>query len=324
MEDVLGRVKAEFEERRNTASNERKARMEAVRLNYPRIREIDDEIFKLGVENMHVIALDPSNAEMYNKQLKAKYDILNKEKKDIIRKNKIDPFYDTYKYKCSICSDTGYTPMGARCNCFKQEVINGVFDMYDTIRSMQYENFNNFSYEYYSEVNGSKEFTERENMVRIVRRAIQLCSNFDNEEKGLFLMGEPGLGKTFLSKCIAKELMSKGKTVIYVRAGKLFKMLEDEKFGRDVSGYKTDYIYSSDLLIIDDLGTESRSSVNTSFLDTVINTRIDAKKKMVINTNLFLEELHKTYSKRLTSRIIDSFILCRFYGSDIRMQKLEK
>lgn len=320
--DILGRIKAEYEEKKNRAANDRKNRIESVRADFPRIREIDREIARLGAENIGKIAADPENAQMYNSQLKAKYDILYKEKADIIKANGIDPGYEKYRYSCPICSDTGYAPSGGRCKCFEQELINEIFEMRELIKSLKYENFDTFSFDYYSSAVNSGGVNELENIVRIVKRAKRLCENFDDESRGLMFIGDVGLGKTFLSKCITKELIKRGKTVVNVRAVKLFRMLEDNKFGRDNSGYKTDYIYSADLLIIDDLGTETKSQINTAFLDEIINERADMGKKMVISSNLSMDELHKMYSKRFVSRIMENFILCKFYGEDIRKQKI--
>ena len=123
-----------------------------------------------------------------------------------------------------------------------------------------------------------------------------------------------------MSSCIAKELIEKNKTVIYVRASRLFRKLEDDRFGRLEEGM--DSLYNSDLVIIDDLGTELQSKNNAPFLLDLINERIDSGRKIIINTNLNFEGLEKLYTKRFSSRILESFSMLFFYGNDIRKQKL--
>ena len=118
--------------------------------------------------------------------------------------------------------------------------------------------------------------------------------------------------------------MDNGKIVIYSRAPKLFGMYEDYKFGRNPDKTLIDEIYNCDLLIIDDLGTESKNSMNISLILEIINERASENKKTIINTNLDLSELTKQYSQRFTSRIIEYFITCKFTGKDIRIQMLTK
>ena len=135
--------------------------------------------------------------------------------------------------------------------------------------------------------------------------------------------GPTGLGKTFLSGAVAKELMDRGKTVVYLRAARLFSVYEDYKFGRNTDKNVIDNIYNTDLLIIDDLGTEVQDKKNLSFLFDVVNERTANGKKIIISTNLEISEITKLYSMRFTSRLYEYFMMYRFYGEDIRIQKLK-
>ena len=161
-------------------------------------------------------------------------------------------------------------------------------------------------------------------MVRIYNSCKRFCENFESEVKSILFYGPTGLGKTFLSSAVAKEIMDSGKTVVYTRATRLFAMNDDYKFGRNSDKSVIDNIYNADLLIIDDLGTEPYNKNSISFLFDVINERIAENKKMIINTNLQLNELTKLYSTRFTSRLYEYFILYKFYGEDIRIQKLKE
>ncbi len=320
--ELMMKIAERYEEKRDRAARDRRQRISDIRERFPRIGEIDDEISKLGSENLVNIMKNPDKAEEYNKQLKARFDVLEEEKKKIIEKYGIDPDYAEYDYECKECSDTGYTSDSRRCRCFEQQIINDIYARADLSTILENENFDTFELKYYSDTNGENGISERANIIKIIDRAKKLCNNFDTEVKGLFFYGGTGLGKTFLSNCIAKALMDRGKTVVYTRATRMFSVYEDYKFGRETDREKIDRLYDADLLIIDDLGTENQSKFNLAFLDDLINERASGKKKMIISTNLKMEELAKLYSKRFTSRLFEYFIINRFYGNDIRMQKL--
>ena len=181
----------------------------------------------------------------------------------------------------------------------------------------------NFSLEYYSKKPYKDlKYTPYENMEKIRNFCKNYADDFDNMKKSLCFYGDTGLGKTFLSSCIAKELIDKGKTVLYIRAAKLFKIFEDEKFGRLSEDIES--IYNCDMLIIDDLGTEYETKFNTSYLFELINERSMSNKKMIINTNLNFSGMEKKYTKRLTSRLTEDFLMLYFYGEDIRRKKFLK
>ena len=134
--------------------------------------------------------------------------------------------------------------------------------------------------------------------------------------------GNTGTGKTFLTNCVAKELLDRGNSVIYFSAFSLFDILAKNTFGKhpEIAG---DYhnIFNCDLLIIDDLGTESPNSFTVSQLFQCLNERILRKKSTIISTNLSLKEIADIYSERISSRITSSFTLLKLYGEDIRILK---
>lgn len=323
-ENTLNKIMAEYEELRMKASAERRKRIDEVNKKIPRIGEIDREIFNIGLENTNNIFKNPEKKDEYNKSFKEKLKLLTDEKNSLINENGIDVNYDKYIYSCDICSDTGYTPDGKKCLCFKQRLINEAYSISNMSEIIKKQNFNTFSFDYYSKSSNDGAASPYENMVRIYNSCKRFCENFESEIKSLLFYGPTGLGKTFLSSAVAKEIMDSGKTVIYTRATRLFAMNDDYKFGRNSDKSVIDNIYNADLLIIDDLGTEPYNKNSISFLFDVINERIAENKKMIINTNLQLNELTKLYSTRFTSRLYEYFILYKFYGEDIRIQKLKK
>lgn len=134
----------------------------------------------------------------------------------------------------------------------------------------------------------------------------------------------PGLGKTFLSSCIANELIQLGKTVLYQTAPIMLDQIIDAKFNKKSSNLLNE-INNVDLLIIDDLGTESKNSVTTTELFNIINSRLlnqnNKITKTIISTNYDLKQLYNIYEERLLSRIIGNYNACYFFGDDIRIIK---
>ncbi len=320
---AVNKIFNEYDELRQKASNERRLRIDKVYKDVPRIKEIDEEIYSLGFNNMQNILKNPDNADSFNADMKAKFKVLNEEKSRLIKENGISPDYDKYKYACDNCGDTGYTEDGKKCRCLIQKLINEAYSRSNLGDILKKQNFDTFSFEYYSKEKNGSELSPNENMIKIYNRCREYCDNFQNEEKSLLFSGSTGLGKTFLSSCIAKKIMDKGQTVIYTRATKLFNIYEDYKFGRNSDKSVLDNLYTADLLIIDDLGTEVQNKNNISFLFDLICERLSKEKKMIVNTNLSVNEIAKIYSSRFASRIYESFEIYKFYGEDIRIKKLK-
>ena len=179
------------------------------------------------------------------------------------------------------------------------------------------ENFSNLSYEYY----------QGEDLAHF-RKCVDVCHNFVQNFKqdyhNLFFYGTVGTGKSFLSGCIASELLQSGHSVIYFSASGLFDTLArytfDTRAKEALSGFYED-IYNCDLLIIDDLGTEMTNTFVASQLFSCLNERHLRQKATIISTNLSLEELRDRYSDRVFSRITSHYDLCKLTGPDIRMCK---
>ena len=178
-------------------------------------------------------------------------------------------------------------------------------------------NFSNLSYEYYE----GEDFIRFENAVKTCKDFID-C--FNSDYHNLFFYGTVGTGKSFLSGCIAKELIDQGKSVIYFSSTGLFEKLSALSFDYNAKEDKAELyedLYSCDLLIIDDLGTELTNNFSSSQFFSCLNERILRKKSFIISTNLSLQELRDRYSDRIFSRITSNFKLCKITGPDIRMYK---
>lgn len=164
-------------------------------------------------------------------------------------------------------------------------------------------------------------------MVIVVDICKKFVENFSIEGGNLLFMGSTGVGKTFLSNCIAKELMDKFYSVIYLSANDLFDIFSKNKFEYQAEEEIRDiyqYILDCDLLIIDDLGTELNNSFTSSQLFYCINDRLLAKRSTIVSTNLSMNRLRDTYTDRVTSRIMSSYHTIPLYGADIRIQKKQR
>ena len=240
---------------------------------------------------------------------------------------KVKGFPEDYlqpRYFCPHCQDTGYAD-GKKCSCFKKAEIELLYTQSNLADILQKENFEHFSFDWYSDTikNEATGLTAKETARKAYDAAWNFVQDFDSCWQNLFLYGSTGTGKTFLSHCIAHELIESAHCVLYFSAFDLFDRLAQNTFGhkaQEDSGEK--FIYDCDLLIIDDLGTELTNSFVSSQLFLCINERIARRKSTIISTNLKLEDFSATYSERTFSRIASNFQMLKLIGKDIRIQKI--
>jgi DNA replication protein DnaC len=185
------------------------------------------------------------------------------------------------------------------------------------------ENFSQFRLEYYPDrIDPKFGASPRMIMERNFRTCKTYAATFSGNSGNLLFIGGTGLGKTFLSACIARSVADRGCSVVYETASHLFSKLERAKFGGDEEARKeTEKFTACDLLIIDDLGTEMPGQFVTAALYSLINDRILAGKPMVISTNLNVDELGRRYSPQIASRLHGNFTRLTFVGEDIRVMK---
>ena len=231
-----------------------------------------------------------------------------------------------------MCKDTGYITnkdyTTTMCSCLKQKLYDEQYNKAN-ISNLDTQNFNNFSDLLYSDkVDENKYRTNispRENINLIKDICQRFIDNFDDKnQKNLLFTGNTGLGKTFLSSCIANEIIKKGKNVLYQTAPVMLDSIIDYRFGKSNSTNILASILNVDLLIIDDLGTECMNNMKFSEMFNIINTRLLNQNKItktIISTNLSLKELYANYDERIVSRIVGNYDICYFFGDDIRFKK---
>lgn len=286
----------------------------------PRLKEIDDTISSLSVEAARKML--EGNTGAFS-ELKQKLSDLRMEKVSLIQSLGVDADYFKPQYTCPDCKDTGFID-GQKCHCFKQEIINVVYSQSNIREILSRENFSHFTYDYYDskDINPTTGLSALETAKRAVNECQLFIKDFDHKPKNLFFYGDTGVGKTFLSNCVAKELLEQGKSVIYFTAFQLFDILSKGVFERDADAIAAHQnIFDCDLLIIDDLGTEFANSFTTSQLFLCVNERILRQKSTIISTNLDMNQIVDIYSERTLSRIISNYSIIKLFGDDIRIKK---
>ena len=161
-------------------------------------------------------------------------------------------------------------------------------------------------------------------METILKFAKRFITTFEEQnDMNLLFYGKPGLGKTFLLNCIAKDLMEQNVQVMYITAYDMLRTLEELKFSKEKTQdliYARDLLYNAELLIVDDLGIEVANSFTNSEIFNLINSRIIRGKKTLISTNLNQKELSDTYTDRVFSRVYQKFTILKFIGDDLRIR----
>ncbi len=325
---ILTNILKEYERKRYLAEKDLEERKQKLYEENPRLQEIDNELSKIGISTAKSLILnnDPDLLSNLQKQT----EILKNEKLEILAKLSLPEDYLKPSYSCKLCNDTGYITenySSKMCNCLKQQIFDFEYNK-SNVANLQSQNFDNFSYDKYSDEVDKEHYgsdiSPRENMKLIRGICDNFIKNFDDpNEKNLLFTGTTGVGKTFLSSCIAKELIDEGKTVLYQTAPIMLDMIIDYKFGKNnISDTTYKNLFDVDLLIIDDLGTESMNQVKFAELFNIINSRLLNQTgkcyKTIISTNLNLAMLNKTYGERISSRLIGNYNICRFFGEDLR------
>lgn len=286
----------------------------------PAYKALDEEIASVSIAAGKSRLLGDSKALL---QLHGKISSLTEDKKRLLHSYGYSPDYLEPIYNCSRCQDTGYIG-NDKCQCLKQAIVDYIYSQSAIRDILERENFSTFSYDYYSSRPEKDRPSPRANMEAVVNLCKNFIQNFDCIDKNnLLFLGNAGVGKTFLSHCIAYELINQGHTVLYLTAFQLFDLLKQHAFQKEGSEPETsmEHLLGCDLLIIDDLGTELNNSFISSQLFLCMNERLLRKKATIISTNLSLRQISQSYSERILSRIMERYQILNIYGEDIRLKK---
>ena len=331
---LLKKLLTEYDAKRIQAISDADLKKQEIYNSIPELQKIDDELHTLSINTLKsVLISSKSEKESFLKNLEEKSNNLIIDKCNILKEHGIYSKDLEPSFECKICNDTGYirdsNGQTKMCNCLKQKMFNIQYNK-SNIGNLDKENFDIFNFNLYSDSPNKDEYSSdlspRENIHKIYNSAIKFIENFDDpEEKNLMFLGPTGLGKTFLSNCIAKSLLEKGKTVLYQTAPVMLDNIISSRFDKQQTTNFVDNLLSVDLLIIDDLGTETMNSMKFTELFTIINTRLLNQNhkitKTIISTNLDIKSIFTIYNERIGSRIAGHYNIYRFFGDDIRFKK---
>lgn len=286
----------------------------------PEYEELNAKIASFSFESAVDIIKNSGSIAAYKEQLS---NLLSK-RDELLKSHGFSLDYLNPIYTCEICKDTGFVN-NSQCSCFKQRAVNLLYSKSNLKNIDSNDNFDNFRLDYYSDdeqdTDEITECTPRENMKNVYARCQEYVAEFDNPDSinNILFFGTTGIGKTFLSNCIAKALLDCGHSVVYLTASELFDRMADKMFSDNNDDEDNeDYLSSCDLLIIDDLGTELQNKFTESSLFCCINDRLLAKKATIISTNLNLPQIQDKYEDRIFSRITGNYNLLYMFGKDIR------
>ena len=292
----------------------------------PELKRLDDQIVEMSIKQAKLsLAGDVSALDGLAEKNKA----CSLKKIELLQAAGFPANYLELQYTCPDCKDTGYINK-EKCHCFKQAITDLLYSDSGLKNVLEKENFSTFSFRYFDDTTPDPVLgiTPRQNITKVLTEVRRFLDNFDTNFENLFLYGNTGVGKTFLSNCIAKELLDTGHHVIYLTAYELFSLFEKYTF-RNPNAPDTDleiteqfsYLFDCDLLIIDDLGTELTNAFTNTRLYSCINERYLKKKATIISTNLSLSQFSELYSERIFSRITGYYTLLKLIGDDIRINR---
>ena len=275
-----------YQQKRDKAEYEFEERKKKIYNRFPEIQKIDDDITNVGLRMMRIVISNSPDKEIQLNQYKDKLNALKLSKNNLLKMHNIPKNALEIQYECPLCEDTGFLKSGEKCNCFKQALINEYYKMSNISKNFKTQNFNTLDLSLFSdEIIPELNISSKQNILEISAICEMFVQNFTKEnEENLLFYGDTGLGKTFMSNCIAKALLDKGFTVIYQTSFKMFEIIEEYKFhniNNSISKENYNNLFECDLLIIDDLGTELTNTFTVSELFMILNTRLLNKKKIL-------------------------------------------
>lgn len=326
------RIASEYQQRRLLSEDQASERRFWYLNKYPDLKKIEDD---LTGENARISLQIISDGKLREGSVRRNEILAQRDK--YLLENGIPSDYDAPRYTCVKCNDTGLDPFAAdgKCSCYLELLVPMLYEYsnFPGLAAYSFKTFDPvlFSNEHNEETYRSKN-SPREQIAAIKIESEKFVKNFtDSEDVGLFFVGSPGTGKTYMAGCIANSLISQGIPVLYHSAPEMFDIINEyrivstsfspdkERLEKALEAYES--ILNTDLLIIDDLGTETFNSNRQPELLAVINHRAGNLKKMIITTNLSMSDLMNFYDERLISRISGGFSVYKFFGSDLRFTK---
>ena len=316
--EVVRRARERLAQARSDRERENREHLAMAYEQQPRLREIDRQL-RMTMASAARAAFAGGEAVKLMEQAKRENQALQLERRRIVESCFEEGFLDETPI-CPICSGSGYVG-SSMCDCLA-ELCRQEQKKELTFLSAGRESFDQFRLDYYSDKPTAAGFVPRVIMEKTYQTCRRYAFGFHNKAGNLLFSGNTGLGKTFLSACIARAVADQGYSVVYESAGKLFQTLEKARFEANDENRRAAAKYAEcDLLIVDDLGTELPGQFVTAALYSLINDRLLECRPTIISTNLSEEELVRRYNPQIASRLRGSYKRVAFVGDDIRLLK---
>ena len=323
---LLARARAELDARRDANQAEHRRRLGAVYARAPGIQRMDAQLRRQMTELVRLTISKPADMKARIAALEKENLELQMRRAEALVENGWSAEYLDEIYSCPKCRDSGVYD-GAPCDCLDRLYNRELTKELGTLLRSGDESFARFDPTLYSDLPDPESgVVPREVMSLAFESCRKFADKFPRVSSNLLLQGGTGLGKTFLSACVARAVADKGCSVCYDSSSAALEAFERQKFSRDAeeaeaAATRVRRMLSCDLMILDDLGTEMVTPMTLSALYTLINTRLVNKKKMIISTNLSDNELLRRYTPQICSRISGEFLCLPFIGRDIRLMK---
>ncbi|MCL2301524.1 MAG: ATP-binding protein [Firmicutes bacterium] len=319
----MRQAERELEQRRSQAEKELQRRRQAVYEKVPALAALEREIAESGAAVVGAIGAG-QDASGYLALLEEQNTAAQAEQARLLRENGFAADYLQPQYSCAECRDTGFT-RGMRCDCFTKLLRSLAYRELSMDTPLERCSFESFRLDYYATApDPATGVVPRENMKGVLDYCTKYAGRFSPRAKSLLFTGDTGLGKTHLSLAIARAVLEQGYTVIYGSAQNLLSRLQRERFAPfGEQGDATERsLLECDLLILDDLGAEHSTAFTKSSIYNIVNTRMMASQPVIVSTNLSVAQLGGEYGERVASRVLGTYTVLRFFGSDVRQAKL--
>ena len=326
-QNVLRRATARLEENHRLHGEQTQQRRRQAYARQPRLSQLDRALRGTMAELIGTALRRGEDTTATVQDIRERNLALQQERSDLLAQMglKSEDLDDTPL--CAQCNDTGWRGT-VMCQCLKELCAQEQIKELSKLLNLGEQSFDNFRMDYYSQnIYPGTGVSPRENMELVYEVCLNYAQKFGRFYfKNLYLSGPPGLGKTFLSACIARTVSENGFSVVYDTAGNIFAQFEARKFQRDLQDARearddTRRYLNCDLLILDDLGSELTTQFTQTALYELSNTRMVSGKHTVISSNLSMEEAARRYSPQIASRLAGEYHILRFFGDDIRLVK---
>ncbi|EDN00657.1 MAG: ATP-binding protein [Pseudoflavonifractor capillosus] len=329
-QNVLRRATERLEDQRRRREDQQNARRREIYAAIPRVAEIDRQLRRTIVDIIAASLRQGNDPVPAIGVIRDKNLDLQAERAELLVAHGYPADALDDKPACPKCNDTGWRG-AVMCQCLKNLCAQEQIKELSKLLDLGEQSFDTFSLDVYSPSpwRGSG-ISPRENMEMVYEICLNYAQKFGRFYfNNLFLSGAPGLGKTFLSACIARTVSENGFSVVYDTAVNIFSRFEDKKFSRDADDTReardeTRRYLSCDLLILDDLGSEMTTPFVQSALYTLINSRLTADRRTVISSNLSMEDVRRRYAPQIASRLEGEYRVLPFFGEDIRLLRKQR